>query len=124
MNKEDKKVSEAKNIKIQQATVDVISAENVAAKQISVANMNVGKARIYHAGIGHVKAIDLYMSKSSSGILRAKNVEADRVNTLLCFSDNIEGDVKTVFSKQSAAIFGITFAVVLSMFRIIRRLFR
>jgi len=109
-------------VKIQQSTVDAVAAENLAAKQVSIANINAGKARVSQAGIGILRAHEVNMERSSAGLIKAKNISAERINTLLCFSDNIKGDVKTVFSRESAILFGIAFGVVISFLRTLRRI--
>jgi len=118
------KTDENKRVRINQSNVDSVVAETVAAKQVSIANINAGKARISQAGIGVLRAHSVDLEKTSSGLLIAKNIKADRVNTLLCFSDSIEGEVKTVFSKESAILFGAAFAIVTAFLRTLRRVLR
>ena len=64
------------------------------------------------------------MNQKSCGnaFIHARTLKTDSVKSIITIADNIEGDVHTVLDKKGAAIFGLVFASVFILFRMLRRL--
>ncbi|MDR1997276.1 MAG: hypothetical protein LBQ83_03010 [Candidatus Margulisbacteria bacterium] len=111
-----------KTATVNQQAVEAIYAENVTCSKAGVKSINAGRIEIDNSGIGVLKGQNINQTNCGNAIVLAKNLKTGSVRSLVTISDSIEGDVKTVLDKQSAAVFGVVFASVFMFFRIIRRL--
>ena len=119
---ENGKKSLKKEETVSKQSVDAIYAETVTCSKAGINSINAGRAEIDHSGIGFLKAQNVQQSNCGNAVVFARNLKTSSVRSLITISDSIEGDVKTVLDKQGAAIFGMVFAAMFMLFRIIRRL--
>ena len=111
-----------KEVNIEKEAVDVISAEVVQCSKCGVQAINAGKVEIDHSGVGFLRAQTVNQTSCCNAFIHARNLKTDSVKSIITIADNIEGDVQTVLDKKGAAVFGLVFASVFILFRILRRL--
>jgi hypothetical protein len=111
-----------KDIKIEKETVNTISAEHVECSKSAVQAINAGTVDITHSGVGFLRAQTVTQSNCGNAFIHARTLKTNSVKSIITIAENIEGDVKTVLDKKGAAVFGLVFASVFILFRILRRL--
>jgi transcription termination factor Rho len=111
-----------KELKIEKEAVDTIYAEHVECTKSGVQAINSGTADISHSGIGFLRAQTVTQNNCGNAFIHARTLKTDSVKSIITIADNIQGDVNTVLDKKGAAVFGLVFASVFILFRILRRL--
>ena len=111
-----------KNESIEKENVDAIYAESVSCTKSAVQAVNAGTVTIDQSGVGFLRANNVTQKSCGNAFIHARNLKTVSVKSIITIADNIEGDVHTVLDKKGAAVFGLVFASVIILFRILRRL--
>jgi hypothetical protein len=113
----------AERATIEHSDVKSLEARSVQFTKSGALKVNAENAVLQGSSAGFIQADEARIVKSRAVVINAGKLTAEgNVKTLLQFGP-VEGEIKTVFTPQSAAGFGIAFGfVVLILGGIIRRL--
>jgi hypothetical protein len=78
---------------------------------------------IQNGGVGILNGGTVDLKESGVGIIRAGKVTADQIKTVFLLTDQVNGEVSTVFDKKSSAILGAIFAATLVFLAILKHVF-
>lgn len=111
-----------KELKIEKEAVDAIYAEHVECSKSGIQAINAGTVDVTHSGVGFLRAQTVTQNNCGNAFIHARTLKTDSVRSIITIADNIQGEVKTVLDKKGAAVFGLVFASVFILFRMLRRL--
>lgn len=111
-----------KEQKIEKEAVDTIYAEHVECTKSGVQAINAGTVDMTHSGVGFLRAQTVTQNNCGNAFIHARTLKTDSVKSIITIADTVQGDVKTILDKKGAAVFGLVFASVFVLFRILRRL--
>jgi hypothetical protein len=131
---------EATNVTLEHSGAEKVTAERATIEHSDVKSLEARSVQLVNSGSLSVKAVTAVLQNSSAGLVRAEEarlvktqagvITAGRltaegsVKTLLQVGP-VEGEIKTIFTPQTAVGFGAAFGfVVLIVGGVIRRVFR
>jgi hypothetical protein len=114
-------VVEAHTVNVSQGGIQTARAEVVQIEQGGIGQANAGQITIAQGGVGMAQARRIDIQESQVGVMAADTVDARSVRTGLLFARQVNGDVQTVITQQTAAIFalisGLTIGAILLLLR-------
>lgn len=96
----------AQSVSLNQGLTHAIEADTVG---VDCGLAGITRSRSVHiekGGVGVVNAGSVTLKDGFAGVIRASKVTTDHVNSVFLVSDNVKGDVSTVFDKKSTIILG------------------
>ena len=144
-------VIEAEMVRMHQSLVQEITAEEVELHQSAALDVTTAEVSAHEAALGLVTAKEVEMTNSAAAVIRAENVDArgsvgvvlagstnlgntyvgvvagrqvqaERIESLLLLARDVEGDVQTVVDTRGALIAGVVGGLFAGLILLVGRL--
>lgn len=142
---------EAELVRMHQSAAQEITAEEVGLHQSAVLDVTAASLTAHETALGLINANDVQMTNSAAGAIRAENVSlaghaglvvgggvnlgntyagvvaarevrGERIESLILLGNRVEGDIQTVVDTRGALLAGITGGLVAGLILLIGRL--
>jgi len=112
---------QANIITVNQGGIQNAKAEKIEVEQGGIAQAQADMITISLGGVGIAQAKHLEITEGSVGVMTAEIVDASNVKAGFLFAHKVNGDIQTIITQKTAAIFGLAtgfaLGVLLLLFR-------
>ena len=114
---------EATTVTVEQGAIQQARADRITVENGGVGTANAQHIEITNGGVGLAQADHLSLQEAQAFVVAGKQVEATDVQSVFFLAKEVHGDVEAVITAQAAALGGLVFASVLTLFGFVLFLF-
>ena len=96
---------------IDRSAVGTVEAEQAQLEQAAVRRLRATQATIDHSAVFVARLDQATVNDSNVALLAARNVEAEKVHTMVLVSPVVKGEVHTLLDMRSAVAIGVGMAL-------------
>lgn len=113
----------ADSVKMTSAGAREVKSRDFVATSSAVQYVTAEKAAFSNSVVGAVRGDDVQIDHSVSFAVQAKVVKAQELHAVVVNAGEIQGNVQTMFDKESALAFGLGVGIVLIVWRFLKAIF-